>query len=145
MVRAEEAAAQPNLTTTMDRKGRWSLANVQDSSVKLAGKGTFSYDSSITNPATSITAGYHLAYSAAYMSVFFDKATRTATAGEIQYDIQAIKTVPGQAPRLFSIVADVHFRGDGTASIALDGANEYTLDLTTGVVAPAAQVVLVSL
>lgn len=126
--------ALPNLTTTMDRQGQWSLAKIQEPSVKLAGNGTFAYDSSITNPATNVTAAYHLDYAAAYMSVFIDKATRLATAGEIQYDIQATKEVTGQAARFFSIAADVHFNGDASATIVLDGSHNYTLDLTTGVV-----------
>ncbi len=129
--------ALPGLTTTMDRQGHWSLANVQEPSVKLAGNGTFSYDSSITNPVTNDIAAYHFDYDAAYMSVFIDKATRLPTAGEIEYDIQATKTVTGQPDRFFSIAADVHFNGDGTASIELDGQFDYTLDLSTGVVTPA--------
>ena len=126
--------ALPNFTTTMDRHGQWSLANIQEASVKLAGNGTFSYDSSITNPATNITAGYHFDYDAAYIRVFIDKASRLATAGEIQYDIRARESITGQADRLFSIAADVRFNGDGTAILELDGTHDYLLDLTTGVV-----------
>ncbi len=129
--------ALPNFTTTMDRKGQWSLSHLQEPSVKLAGNGTFSYDSSITNPTTAITSAYHFDYDAAYMSVFIDKASRIATAGEIQYDIQATKSVTGAAVRSFSVAADVHFNGDGTASLELDGTYDYTIDLTTGVVTSA--------
>ncbi len=129
--------ALPNFTTTMDRDGQWSLANIQEPSVKLAGNGTFSYDSSITNPTTAITNAYHFDYDAAYMSVFIDKASRLATAGEIEYDIQVAQSVTSEADRLFSVAADVHFHGDGTASLALDGTYDYTLDLTTGVVTSA--------
>lgn len=124
----------PNFSTTMDRHGNWSLMNLQDPSVKLAGNGTFSYDSSISNPNTTVTAAYHFDYEAAYMSVFIDKNTKLATAGEIQYDISASKTVTGQAVRTFSLSADINFNGDGTATIDLDGMHHYKLDLTTHVV-----------
>ncbi|CAN5329040.1 hypothetical protein BH11MYX1_BH11MYX1_13590 [soil metagenome] len=136
--------ALPNVMTTMDRQGQWSLANIQESSVKLAGNGTFSYDWAITNPATNITAAYHLDYAAAYMSVFIDKASLLATAGEIEYDIQATKSVTGETPRFFSVVADVHFNGDGTATIELDGTHDYTLELATGVVTSATYAAVVS-
>jgi hypothetical protein len=126
--------ALPNFSTTMTRHGDWSLMNMQESTVKLAGNGTFSFDSSITNPSTSVTAAYHFDYDAAYMSVFIDKASRLATSGEIQYDISASKTVSGQSPSSFSIHADVTFNGDATATITLDGSHRYSLDLTTGIV-----------
>jgi len=122
----------PNFTTTMDRHGDWSLMNLQDSSVKLAGNGAFSYDSMITNVATSTTSAYHLDYDAAYMAVWIDKTTRLPTAGEIQYDITATKSVNGQQTGSFEVNADVQFNGDGTATIVLDGGHRYTLNLTTG-------------
>jgi hypothetical protein len=124
----------PNFSTTMDRHGDWSLMNLQDTSVKLAGNGTFSFDSSISNPNTTVTAAYHFDYEAAYMAVFIDKNTKLATAGEIQYDISASKTVTGLAVRTFSLSADITFNGDGTATIDLDGMHHYKLDLTTHVV-----------
>jgi hypothetical protein len=126
--------AVPNFSTMMDRHGDWSLMNVQHSSVKLAGTGSFSFDSSITSPSTSVTAAYHFDYDAAYMSVFIDKTTELATAGEIQYDITASKTVTGQPERIFAISADVTFDGDETATIALDNMHHYTLNLVTDVV-----------
>jgi hypothetical protein len=122
------------ITTTMDRHGDWSMINLQEPSVKLAGNGSFSYDSTITNAQTQASAAYHFDYDAAYMSVFIDKSSRLATAGEIQYDITAQKTADGQAPRSFSIHADVTFNGDGTATAVLDDTYRYTLDLKTGAV-----------
>jgi hypothetical protein len=124
----------PNFSTTMDRHGDWSLMNLQDPSVKLAGNGTFSFDSMISNPNTTQTAAYHFDYEAAYMAVFIDKNSKLATAGEIQYDISAVKTVTGEPDRTFSLSADVSFNGDGTATIELDGMHHYKLDLTTHVV-----------
>lgn len=124
----------PNFSTTMDRHGEWSLMNLQDPSVKLAGNGTFSYDSSISNPNTAVTAAYHFDYEAAYMSVFIDKTTKLATAGEIQYDITASKTVTGQPVRTFSLTADINFNGDGTATVDLDGIHHYKLNLTNHVI-----------
>jgi hypothetical protein len=126
--------ALPNLSTTMDRQGQWSLSNIQEPSVKLAGNGTFAYDSTITSSSTNVAAAYHLDYAAAYMSVFIDKASRLATAGEIQYDIQATKAVTGQGARFFSVAADIHFNGDATATLVLDGSHDYTLELRSGVV-----------
>ncbi len=131
------ALSVPRLSTSMVRHGDWSLMNLQEPSVKLAGNGSFSFDSSITNPRTSATAAYHLDYDAAYMSVFIDKASRIATAGEIQYDISATKRVTGQADRSFTVHADLTFEGDGTATLLLDGSRRYALDLTTGVIVAA--------
>jgi len=124
----------PNFSTMMDRHGQWSLMDLQDPSVKLAGNGTFSYDSSISNPNTAVTAAYHFDYEAAYMSVFIDKNTKLATAGEIQYDITATKTVTDQAVRTFSLSADINFNGDSTATLILDGIHHYKLDLENHVV-----------
>jgi hypothetical protein len=124
----------PNFTTTMDRHGEWSLSNLQDPSVKLAGTGTFSYDSSISNPNTTITAAYHFDYDAAYMSVIIAKASKLATAGEVQYDINASKTVAGQAVRTFSLTADITFNANSTATLALDGLHHYTINLATSAV-----------
>ncbi|MEO8551704.1 MAG: hypothetical protein ABI678_17125 [Kofleriaceae bacterium] len=124
----------PNFTTTMDRHGEWSLMNLQEPSVKLAGNGSFSYDSTITNAVSNATAAYHLDYDAAYMAVWIDKATRLPTAGEIQYDIAASKSVDGQQTRSFEVNADIQFNGNGTATIVLDGIHHYTLSLATGVV-----------
>jgi len=109
-------------TTSMDRHGDWSMMNLQDPSVKLAGNGTFSYDQP----------DFHFDYQAAYMSVFIDKTTRLATAGEIQYDITAQKT--GASPKTFEIHADVTFNGNGTATAVLDDTYRYSINLTTGVV-----------
>ncbi|MEO8841775.1 MAG: hypothetical protein ABI591_13720 [Kofleriaceae bacterium] len=121
----------PNFSTTMDRHGDWSLMNLEDPSVKLAGNGTFSFDSSISNPNTTVTTAYHFDYAAAYTAVFIDKTTKLATAGEIQYDISASKMVTGAPDRTFALSADVTFNGDGTATIDLDGMHHYKLDLTT--------------
>ena len=118
----------PGFTTSMDRHGDWSMINLQEPSVKLAGNGSFSYDSTIHD------AQYHLDYDAAYMSVFIDKNSRLATAGEIQYEITAQKTVDGESPRTFQIHADVTFNGNGTATAVLDDTYRYSLDLTTGAV-----------
>lgn len=124
----------PNFTTSMMRHGQWSMMNLQDPSVKLAGNGNFSYDSSITNPNTNTTAAYHFDYEAAYMSVFIDKESGLATSGEIDYSISANKTLNGSQTRAFSIDATITFNGDGTATIDLDGAHHYKLDLSTHVV-----------
>ena len=124
----------PNFTTTMDRHGEWSLSNLQDDTVKLAGTGTFSYDSTITNPNTTITAAYHFDYDATYMGVAIAKASKLATAGEVQYDINASKTVAGQAVRTFSLNADITFNADSTATLVLDGMHHYTINLTTSAV-----------
>jgi hypothetical protein len=120
--------ALPGFTTSMDRHGDWSMINLQEPSVKLAGNGSFSYDSTIH------AARYHLDYDAAYMSVFIDKNSRLATAGEIQYEITAQKTADGEAPRTFQIHADVTFNGNGTATAVLDDTYRYSLDLTSGAV-----------
>lgn len=125
--------ALPNFTTSMDRHGQWSLMNLQEDSVKLAGNGSFSYDSMITNAATGSTAAYHLDYDAAYMAVWIDKTTRLPTAGEVQYEIAATRTVDTDT-RTFDVSADIHFNGNGTATIELDGIHHYTLNLTTGIV-----------
>jgi len=124
----------PSFTTSMDRHGDWSMMNLQEPSVKLAGNGSFSYDSQITNPQTQKSAAYHFDYDAAYMSVFIDKASRLATAGEIQYEITAQKTADGEAPKTFQVHADVTFNGDGTATAVLDDTYRYSINLTTGAV-----------
>ncbi|HEY0253642.1 MAG TPA: hypothetical protein VGC41_19055, partial [Kofleriaceae bacterium] len=124
----------PGFSTTLDRHGEWSMMNLQEPSVKLAGNGTFSYDSSITNASTGSTAAYHFDYEAAYMSVFIDKQSGLATSGEIDYAIAANKTVDGTQTRSFSVDADVTFDGDGTATLVLDGMHHYKIDLSTHVV-----------
>ena len=113
--------ALPTFTTSLKRHGDWSMMNLQDPSVKLAGNSSFSFD----EPA------YHFDYDAAYMSVFIDKNTRLATAGEIQYDITARKTSPAKT---FQIHADVTFDGNGTATAVLDDSYRYSINLTTGAV-----------
>ncbi|MFT3699007.1 MAG: hypothetical protein QM831_38030 [Kofleriaceae bacterium] len=123
----------PNFSTSMERHGDWSMMDLQEPSVKLAGNGNFSFDSSITNPNTNTTAAYHFDYEAAYMSVFIDKNTALATSGEIDYAINANKTING-AETSFSVDATINFNGDGTATITLDGTHHYKLDLTTHVV-----------
>jgi hypothetical protein len=122
----------PGFTTTMNRHGDWSMINLQEPSVKLAGNGSFSYDSTIANAQTPTA--YHFDYDAAYMSVFIDKNARLATAGEIQYEITAEKTADGQPPRTFSIHADVTFNGNGTATAVLDDTYRYSINLKTGAV-----------
>ena len=126
--------AVPGFTTQMDRHGDWSMIHLQEPSVKLAGNGSFSYDSTIANPQAKAATTYHLDYDAAYMSVFIDKNSRLATAGEIQYEITAQKMADGQATRSFAIHADVTFNGDGTATAVLDDMYRYSIDLKTGAV-----------
>ena len=69
----------PSFMASMTRHGDWSMMNLQEQSVKLAGNSSFTFD----------LPAYHFDYEAAYMSVFIDKDSRLATAGEIQYDITA--------------------------------------------------------
>ncbi|MEO9183885.1 MAG: hypothetical protein ABI467_10370, partial [Kofleriaceae bacterium] len=129
------ALTLPGFTTSMARHGDWSMIDLQEPSVKLAGNGSFSFDSTIVNPQTRTSTAYHFDYDAAYMAVFIDKTSRLATAGEVQYDITAENTADGQAPRSFAIHADVTFNGDGTATAVLDDTYRYSIDLTTGRVA----------
>jgi hypothetical protein len=127
----------PALGSDLSRHGRWRLTALGSTDRRLDGDAAFAFDSDVRStlhPNRDTT--YHLQYQATYGAIRFD-ARRAPTAGEIHYLIDAVRTragAPGTSVDAFDVDAVLTFEGGAIASLVLDGARGYEIDLATGAI-----------
>jgi hypothetical protein len=119
----------PGFTASVDRDGAWTLLGLQSDTITVGGDGSFAFDMSVDR---GPQIDYALDYDAAY-DVDLDAASLLPVGGTISYGISAQKSVDGVAVNAFTVDADVTFDANG-ATLTLDGAFRYDVDLATGVV-----------
>jgi hypothetical protein len=129
----------PSVDADVSRDGSWSVTGLQTDTATFNGDSTFSFDTtlrSIFRP--GVTATYSFDASAAYHAVRVATADRKVIDGSASYDLTAHAMVNGagsnNASASFEVHADITFHADHTATLVLDGARHYSIDLTTGVV-----------
>ena len=129
-----------NLDASVTRDGSWKVTGLQTDTATFTGDGHFTFDAtlrSIFRP--GVTATYNFDASASYDAVRITTQDRKVVDGSASFDLSAQQTVTGtgsnDASASFDVNAVVTFHADHTATLVLDGTHNYSLDLTTGVVA----------
>ena len=124
----------PDTGMQLDRTGMWALSGLTRGVATASGTATLAYASRIANRDRGTESTYRLAYAATYTDVAYDTVALHAMAGDLHYALVVTRTATGSAPSDHAVDASLALLGDGTATIDLDGAQRYTLDLATGAV-----------
>lgn len=124
----------------VSRDGSWSVSGLQSSTATITGDATFSFDAQLDSIfQTGASSTYSFDATANYNSVTVSTDSHLATGGSISYDIHAddkITAASGATTQAsFDVQAELTIHADQTASLTLDGDQNYTVDLETGVVA----------
>jgi len=127
----------PDTGMSFVRTGPWALSGLTQGVAMANGTATLSYESRIANPDRGDVSTYHLDYDATYDGVAFDTVALKALGGDIHYTIAVTRTTVGKsasAERHYDVTATVTLNGDGTATMDLDGAHQYKLELASATV-----------
>ena len=127
----------PDTGMSFDRTGPWAVSGLTQGVATANGTATLSYDSRIANPDRGDVSTYHLDYDATYTDVVFDTQTLVAIGGDIHYTIAVTRRTVGKATdveRRYDVVATIALNGDGTATMDLDGAHQYKVELASATV-----------
>lgn len=126
------------LDASVSRDGSWTVTGLQSSTATFSGDGNFSFDAtvrSIFRPGASAT--YNFDASASYDAIKITTSDRKIIDGSASFDLTAHAMTSGtnnDVNATFDIHAELAFHADHTASLTLDGSQQYTLDLSTGAV-----------
>jgi len=126
----------PALVMVIERDGAWILNDITPARLRLDGDGTMTYESRVVQRDGS-TATYQLAYEASHRAIMLAPDDDWPHAGTIRYALTATRSRDGGAPaqtRELTVRAELRFVAGGIATIALDGARTYRVDLATGAV-----------
>jgi hypothetical protein len=121
---------------SITRAGEWSISGLQGDTATLSGSGSFEVSSEFQSLNRDIIRSMHFSYDASY-DVALDTATHQAVGGTIRYSIDGerfVRSGSDEKDLEFSVDAEVSFAADGTATLVLDGAHSYTINVETGVV-----------
>lgn len=125
-----------NLDASVTRNGMWTLTGLQTDTATFSGDSSFSFDAtllSIFRP--GVTSTYELDASASYDAVRISTQQRQVIDGSASFDVSARHTVTGgrnDVDASFEVHAEITFHADHTADLVLDGAQRYSINLTTG-------------
>jgi hypothetical protein len=129
----------PNLTASVDREGTFTITGLQSATATLNGNSSFSLDTTLTSIFhQGVTSSFTLDATATYDAITVATADRQVTGGKASFDLQTHRTVTGtdmgshDVDKTVDIHADLTFNGDGTATLVLDGAHTFTINLKTG-------------
>lgn len=124
----------PHLKAAVSREGSWQLSDLQSDNVTFAGAGDFNVDLEVSSLFRSVTRTYTLAYNATYEGVVLQRSARALESGRITYSIDAERTATGprrESQAHFNMDGVLEIHGDGTATLTLDSAYSYQIDLKT--------------
>ena len=127
----------PDTGMSFDRTGPWAVSGLTQGVATANGTATLAYDSRIANPDRGDISTYHLDYAATYVDVAYDTTLLKALGGEIHYTIAVARREVGKTSDVqshYDIEATITLDGNGTATMDLDGAHQYRLDLATATV-----------
>ncbi len=129
----------PNLDATVTRDGTWTVTGLQTDTAAFSGASSFSFDTtlrSIFRP--GVTATYSFDASASYAAVRIATQDHQVIDGTASFDLTAQHMVTGttnhDVDASFSVHAEITFHADRTATLVLDGDQQYTINISTGVV-----------
>jgi hypothetical protein len=130
--------ATSNLDASLSRQGSWTVTGMQSATTKFDGNGSFDFAATIRSVfRPGVVTTYNFAYDASYDGVLIDSASHQAIGGSASFDASARHMVTGSnnnSDVTFAVAADITFKADHTATLVLDGDQQYSIDLTTGVV-----------
>lgn len=126
----------PALVMVIERDGAWILNDITSGRLRLDGDGAMTYESRIQQR-DGVAATYRLAYAASHRAIVLAPGDKWPRSGTIRYALTATRTRDGEPTRDLDVAADLRFGAGGFATIALDGARAYRLNLATGALDPA--------
>jgi hypothetical protein len=124
---------------SVTRAGEWSISGLQGETASLTGSGSFEVSSEFQSLNRDVIRSMHFSYDASY-DLQLDTATHRAVGGTIRYAIDGERYVQrgsNERDLEFSVDAEISFAASGTATLVLDGAHSYTIDVATGLVVSA--------
>jgi hypothetical protein len=125
----------PRLTITATRTGTWKVTGLQTSTVTINGLSHVDVTSEFASASDKNHKTLALAVDGTYEAVTVDRTSFLATGGDIQYAItgQRTHTTPGQdTSGTFTVDATLTFHADHTASLVIDGNQQFEVNLDTG-------------
>jgi hypothetical protein len=141
---AATSGGSVDLTASIDRQGTWTITGLQSATATFNGDSSFSLDTTLTSIFhQGVTSSFMLDATASYDAIQIATADRQVTGGTASFELKAHRTVTGTAmgshdvDKSFDIHAELTFNGDHTATLVLDGAQTFTIDLKTGRVSKA--------
>ena len=111
------------ISTSVQRTGHWTIDGLQGDAASFSGDGTFSFDATIGQLAYTFDAD------ASYDAVLIDSANHQAVGGSAAFDVSATSN-----NHAFAVHAEVTFNADHTASLVIDGDQDYSINLSSGAV-----------
>jgi hypothetical protein len=123
----------PTFSGSIARTGDWSVSGLQSDVAVFEGEGTFDVDAEwLTLFGTRKT--YQLDYDAEYSAIGIRTSDHVAVSGEARWDVHAMRTRErgsNSAEAEFQIEAVLTFE-EGSATLTLDGAHRYRVDIDSG-------------
>lgn len=122
----------------LSRDGDWTFTGLTGEVATLDGDGHFDIASEFQALTRPLSRSFAFTYDATYSGVRIRLADRMPVGGAASYAIHAERTTSRRlrdVEAVFDVTADVSFGEDGHATVVLDGARTYDVDLATGVVA----------
>lgn len=133
----------PRYQSSIQRTGSWSLTGLQSGTAELSGTGSFDIESSFMAIYRDTERTLDLSYDAEYEGVQIDTSSHTVVGGTVRYSVQGSRlTERGDRNRdgNFSVDAEVTFNADSTATLLIDRARSYEVNLDSGEVIASASV-----
>lgn len=125
------------LDLSVMRDGSWSITGLQSDIATFSGDSTLSLDTTL-HADSGATASYMFDISASYDAVQITTHERQVIGGSASFDVAARAQVTGtngnNTDKSFEVHAEITFHADHTADLVLDGTQNYSLDLATGLV-----------
>lgn len=128
----------PSFDAMMNRVGTWTLSGLRSEIPMFTGVSAFASSATLTplfRPGVMMM--YEFDTAAAYNAIHITTRGHRPIDGSASFDVSARRTVTGtrhDVDASFTVHAEVIFHADHTASLVIDGARRYLIDLDTGVV-----------
>jgi hypothetical protein len=141
----------PNFSASVDREGNFTITGLQSDTATVNGDSSFAFDTSMTSVfRQGVTSSASFSFTATYAAITVttkdaadrdrdrDRDDREITGGSATFEVKGTRKVTGTAmgsndvDKSFDVHAVLTFNGDGTATLVLDGAQTFTIDLHTG-------------
>lgn len=114
--------------SAIDRDGDWAVRDISVGKSRLGGDAAMKFSASVGG---QHAATYDLSYTANFDRVRYNPDGPLPLSGKIDFVVTAKRTRAG-AVRNFSLSGALVFDGDSSATLSLDGAKNFSVDLTTG-------------
>lgn len=128
----------PFFSGSLARSGDWRVSGLQTNVATFDGAGAFEVRAAWTTLRGS-RRSYELSYEAQYFAIGFETAAEgRVVRGSARFDVHAHRMLDlggDHTEAEFDMEAMVTFEADGRATLILDGAHRYSLDVSTGAVA----------